>query len=108
MAWQTLINFSPTWENDTYADIVLAQYQEAVDSGKNSTPTFVINQVSYPARNFGLSYQGLDLFIKLMQLRNNWYNQPEQVIDPEKEYIATIETQKGNVVIELYADTAPG
>jgi cyclophilin family peptidyl-prolyl cis-trans isomerase len=42
-----------------------------------------------------------------MQLREKWYEQPEQVIDPEKEYTATIQTEKGDIVVELYPDTAP-
>jgi len=40
--------------------------------------------------------------------RNNMYTAPPaMVIDPAKQYIATIEAEKGNIVIELYADKAP-
>ncbi len=99
--------FKADLENRTYAEKVLGQYQEAVDAGISSTPSFIVNGVDYPARDFGLSYQGLDVFFNLMALRNNWFSGPEQVIDPEKEYIATIETEKGNIVVELYPDTAP-
>jgi cyclophilin family peptidyl-prolyl cis-trans isomerase len=94
-------------ENDTYSAKVLADYDAAIGAGLRGTPSFVINQVDYPAQAFGMSYSGLDTFIKLMDLRDRWYTQPEQVIDPDKEYVATIETEKGNIVIELYADTAP-
>jgi cyclophilin family peptidyl-prolyl cis-trans isomerase len=73
----------------------------------SSTPSFVVNQVDYPAQNFGLAYEGLDAFINLIKLRDNWYSEPEQVIDPEKQYTATIKTEKGNIVLELYTDTAP-
>lgn len=99
--------FKTDLENDVYAEKVLAQYQEAVDAGISSTPSFLINGVDYPASDFGLSYQGLDIFFNLMALRNSWFSEPEQVIDPEKEYIATIETENGNIVMELYPDTAP-
>lgn len=102
-----LEQFQTELENDTYADKVLADYQAAVDANIYSTPSFIINEVNYPAEGFGLSYQGLDAFIKLMKLRDRWYEGPEQVIDPEKQYIATIETEKGKIVIELFADTAP-
>jgi len=34
-------------------------------------------------------------------------NPPEMVIDPDKSYTATIATDLGDVVIELYADKAP-
>lgn len=99
--------FRADLESEAYADKVMADYNAAVETGLNSTPSFVINGVDYPAQSFGFGYEGFDAFIKLMELRNNWFSQPEQVIDPEKEYIATIETEKGNIVIELYSDTAP-
>lgn len=92
---------------DTYADEVMADYNAAAQSGLTGTPSFVVNQVDFPSQAFGLSYQGLDAFIQLMALRENWYEQPEQVIDPAKEYLATIETEKGDIVIELFPDTAP-
>jgi cyclophilin family peptidyl-prolyl cis-trans isomerase len=94
-------------ENDTYSAKVLADYEAAIGAGLTGTPSLVINQVNYPAQALGMSYFGLDTFIKLMDLRNRWYAQPEQVIDPGKEYLATIETEKGDIVIELYVDTAP-
>ncbi|MDX1522387.1 MAG: peptidylprolyl isomerase [Anaerolineae bacterium] len=42
-----------------------------------------------------------------MALREIWFDQPEPVIDFEKTYEATIETEKGDIVLELYPDTAP-
>jgi cyclophilin family peptidyl-prolyl cis-trans isomerase len=40
--------------------------------------------------------------------RNGMYSAaPPMTIDPAKTYIATIETEKGNIVVELYADKAP-
>jgi cyclophilin family peptidyl-prolyl cis-trans isomerase/tetratricopeptide (TPR) repeat protein len=40
--------------------------------------------------------------------RNGMYNAPPPMaIDPNKTYRATIVTQKGNIVLELYADRAP-
>jgi cyclophilin family peptidyl-prolyl cis-trans isomerase len=32
---------------------------------------------------------------------------PPQVIDPDKEYVATIRTERGDIVVELYADQVP-
>jgi len=40
--------------------------------------------------------------------RNNMYNAlPAMQIDPNKTYTATLETEKGNVVVELFADKVP-
>lgn len=99
--------FKADLENDTYANKVMADYQAATAAGLSSTPSFTVNGVDFPVQSFGLSYFGLDAFIQLINLLDNGYEKPEQVIDPEKEYTATIETEKGEIVIELYPDTAP-
>lgn len=40
--------------------------------------------------------------------RNGMYAAPPaMIIDPTKQYIATIETEKGDIVAELYADKVP-
>lgn len=102
-----LDKFKTEMENETYADKILADYQAGIEGNIRGTPSFIVNQVDYPAEAFGLSYQGLDAFIKLMQLRERWFEKPEQVINPKKQYIATIKTEKGDIVVELFADTAP-
>jgi peptidyl-prolyl cis-trans isomerase B (cyclophilin B) len=40
--------------------------------------------------------------------RENYYNNlPEMIIDPNKNYVASIRTEKGNIVLELDAKAAP-
>ncbi|MBN1220579.1 MAG: peptidylprolyl isomerase [Anaerolineae bacterium] len=103
--------FRSDLENGTYSDKVMADYQAAAAAGLAGTPSFVVNQLDYPTQSLGLSYEALSLFTKMMllKLRNHWqwYQQPEQVIDLGKEYIATIQTVKGDIVVELFPDTAP-
>lgn len=94
-------------ENGTFKDKVTGSYDEAVAAGLNGTPSFVVNQVNFPAQQFGLSYQGLNAFLQLIKLRDTWFTEPEQVLEPNKDYIATIQTDKGDIVLELYPDTAP-
>ncbi len=36
-----------------------------------------------------------------------WNNPPEMTIDPAKKYTATLSTDKGDIVIELFADKTP-
>lgn len=36
-----------------------------------------------------------------------WANPPQMVIDPKKKYTATISTDKGDMVLELFADKTP-
>lgn len=39
--------------------------------------------------------------------QKEWASAPEMVIDPAKKYTATIATDKGDMVIELFADKTP-
>lgn len=36
-----------------------------------------------------------------------WNKPPEMVIDPKKKYTATLSTDKGDMLIELFADKTP-
>jgi peptidyl-prolyl cis-trans isomerase B (cyclophilin B) len=40
-------------------------------------------------------------------MSKQWSNPPAMVIDPKKKYKARMETEKGTMVIELFADKAP-
>ncbi len=40
-------------------------------------------------------------------MSKQWNTPPEMTIDPEKKYGAIIETNKGNIDIDLYAQYAP-
>jgi cyclophilin family peptidyl-prolyl cis-trans isomerase len=108
---EDLEQFRSDLEDGTFADEITAQYDESVAAGLTGTPSFIINGLTYPTEQLGLSFEALSLFTKMVQLKAqgdwHWYDQPEQVIDPDKDYIATIKTDKGDIVIELYPDTAP-
>ena len=39
--------------------------------------------------------------------RQSSFSQAERVVDPTKEYTATIKTSKGDIVVDLFADTSP-
>ncbi len=103
--------FTNDLKNGVYSAKVKADYDAAGKANLPGTPTFFINQVSYPVDSMGMSYEALSLYIKIMELKQQknwqWYKQPEQVVDPAKKYTATIKTDKGDIVVDLYPDTAP-
>jgi cyclophilin family peptidyl-prolyl cis-trans isomerase len=39
--------------------------------------------------------------------KKQWNSPPKMVIDPEKKYTATMQTDKGDIVLELFADKVP-
>jgi len=69
------------------------------------TPFIIVNGQPYQG---GLSYEGISSFIDFKLFEDdNRLDCPEMAINPQKKYTATIETEKGNIEIELFADQAP-
>jgi cyclophilin family peptidyl-prolyl cis-trans isomerase/protein-disulfide isomerase len=59
-------------------------------------------------QQYFLDYQSLSGTVGLILLGQKQFTEcPAFVIDPSKQYIATIETAKGNIVIQLFPDKAP-
>ncbi len=83
-----------------------SMYTAATTLGISAIPTVFING-SLQQRP-ALSYEGLDSTIGLLALGTREFKTcPPFDIDPSKQYTATIHTEKGDIVIQLYADKAP-
>jgi cyclophilin family peptidyl-prolyl cis-trans isomerase len=97
--------FATDLEEGTYQEKVMASYQKAADVGLPGTPTFFVNDKYFQAP---LSHYWLDAFVRLELLAQDQYEMaPELTIDPQKDYRATIKTEKGDIVVELDAENAP-
>jgi cyclophilin family peptidyl-prolyl cis-trans isomerase len=85
-----------------YRDAIVAGYEAfAQINPRLATPTFAVNNVFVQANE-------IEPVINLILLQDRMYTEPPpQVIDSEKDYTATIRTDRGDIVIELYADKAP-
>jgi cyclophilin family peptidyl-prolyl cis-trans isomerase len=71
-----------------------------------SIPIAFINGSLQPRA--ALSYDGLDSTIGLLALATKEFKTcPPFSIDPAKQYTATLHTEKGDIVMQLYADKAP-
>lgn len=97
--------FSADLESPEIAAIAQEAWAYGQQIGLPGTPFLLLN---------GQPYQGpIDLatlsgFTQASLMKDWQYTEcPPIVIDPHKNYIATIETEKGNIVIELFADQAP-
>ena len=98
--------FATALEEHTYREQIMADYEAYQEYGQMATPTYVVNKVFYPTREFG-GFGRLEGFISLVAMQDQMYDSPpDQVIDPDKDYIATIETTKGDIRVELFADEA--
>jgi cyclophilin family peptidyl-prolyl cis-trans isomerase len=89
------------------ATAALAQkaWDDGVAASVPGTPFLMINSRYYDGPR---DYYSLKAILELVKLEDRQFTEcPPMVIDPEKQYIATLETEKGDIVIELYADAAP-
>jgi hypothetical protein len=71
------------------------------------TPTLLINDRLWPS-NVALSAYNLSSLVELTLMEDKQFTEcPPMTIDPTKQYVATLKTEKGDIVIELLADKAP-
>lgn len=81
-------------------------YDSAVALGISSIPTVFIN--GNLQSRAALSYSGLESSISLISLGPRQFKTcPAFSIDPSRHYTATLHTEKGDIVIQLFADKAP-
>jgi cyclophilin family peptidyl-prolyl cis-trans isomerase/protein-disulfide isomerase len=79
--------------------------EEGARIGIPSLPFFLINGQIYRGPS---DYEAFNQVINLIKLGERQFaNCPSMDIDPGKQYIATLETEKGQIVLQLYPDTAP-
>ena len=80
-------------------------YEHASSVGLPGTPFLLFN--GYPYQS-SMAYADLANVIEFFKLEDEQYTScPPQIIDPNKKYQATISTEKGDIVLELYPDIAP-
>lgn len=79
-------------------------YTKATSVGLSSTPTLFVNG-NYMGN---LGYSTLEGLLSVYDFESEMFTEcPDWLIDMDKSYTATIETEKGDVVVELFADKAP-
>jgi cyclophilin family peptidyl-prolyl cis-trans isomerase/2-hydroxychromene-2-carboxylate isomerase len=97
------------FQTDLKREDIIAEVQEAWESGQKiglpGTPLILINGQIYGGPR---DYNSLNDIVQLIVLGKRQYTScPAVTVQPNKQYIATLHTQKGNVVIQLFADKAP-
>jgi cyclophilin family peptidyl-prolyl cis-trans isomerase/protein-disulfide isomerase len=83
-----------------------SMHEAAASLNIAAVPLILINGSPQPADL--LDYRTLSDTIGLISLGQNQFTEcPPFDIDPSKQYIATIETEKGDIVMQLFPDKAP-
>lgn len=97
------------FEADFKSEEIIASVREdalqAAEYGIPVLPFFLLNGQVYTASK---NFETLDHVVSLLVLGSRQFTQcPPVVIDSTKQYIATLHTEKGQVVLQLFPDKAP-
>ncbi len=87
------------------ADTPERAFSSGLEIGLPGSPLLLINGQIYTGP---INYGSLKFIVGMIVLgQHQFATCPEMVIDPAKRYYATLKTEKGDIVLRLYADLAP-
>lgn len=97
------------FSQDIDSEVVVARVQRDLDEsttlGLPGTPSLAINGRYYTGP---LDYASLSAIIKLIKLEDRQFTEcPPTVIDLTQQYRATIKTEKGDLVFDMFPEQAP-
>ena len=91
--------FDADLDGRTFTDKVNTAREFAQNIGLSGTPFLLVNEVPWQ-----LDYNQLEQVVPFVKEFGAY---PDMAIDPAKEYTATIATEQGDIVVELYAGQSP-
>ena len=97
--------FTADFNSAETIETVQKSVQEGTRVGIPKLPFILMNGQIY---NGPVDYESFSQVISLLKLGERQFSQcPPTVIDMNKQYIAKLETEKGEIVLQLYPDKAP-
>lgn len=97
--------FSADLTSDEIVAKVQDAYQYGQDIGLPGTPLLLVNGNYYGGP---MDYWNMQAITKMTLLEDEQYTEcPPMVIDADQQYVATLETEQGDIVLELFPDVAP-
>jgi cyclophilin family peptidyl-prolyl cis-trans isomerase len=97
--------FSQDMSSQAVMDKVNAAQKHGQDIQIPGTPLVLLNGQYYQGPR---DLQSFESILGLFQLKDRQFTYcPPMQIDPKKQYIATLKTEKGDIVMQLYPDKAP-
>jgi cyclophilin family peptidyl-prolyl cis-trans isomerase len=98
--------FNECLDSGKYTDKIKKSNDDAAQLGVSSTPTVLVNGIYIPGQYLG-ALDSLIPWLSWLGSNPKQYSAPDKVIDPAKKYTAMLKTDKGDIVLELYADRTP-
>ena len=97
--------FKQDLNSEENAALAQKAWDDGVAAGFPGTPLLMINGRYYGGPQ---DYASLEAITKVVKLEDEQFTIcPPMTIDPSKSYLATMETEKGDIEIELFPDVAP-
>ena len=97
--------FTADFNQAEIIDRVHADAEEGARIGIPKLPFYLINGQIYRGPS---DYEAFNQVISLIELGERQFAEcPVMTIDPKKQYIATLVTEKGEIVLQLYPEKAP-
>lgn len=99
------VEFAADFNSAATIQKVQAGAEEGARVGIPNLPFFLLNGQIYRGPS---DYEAFNQVINLIKLGERQFADcPSMAIDPAKQYIATLHTEKGEIVLQLYPDKAP-
>lgn len=97
--------FETDLNSEATAEIAQKGWDAGVKANLPGTPFLLINGQYYGGPS---DYASLESILKVIELEDRQFTEcPPMTIDPDKQYTATLKTEKGDIVIELLPKAAP-
>jgi cyclophilin family peptidyl-prolyl cis-trans isomerase len=99
--------FSSDLTSTEMEEMAQKAWDDAVGIGIPGTPFLLINSRIWPT-NVPANLETVSALVEMTKLEERQFTEcPPQVIDPARQYKATLHTTKGEIVIELLSEEAP-
>jgi len=96
--------FQADLKSEAVVDLVQKNYEEGLNFGPFAVPLIIINDEIYLGPQ---DFSSLNDIVGLLLLGKRQFTCPFLTVDETKQYIATLHTEKGDVVLQLFPDKAP-
>ncbi len=99
--------FTTDLTSKALVDLAQKDWEDGQNMHLGGTPTLIINDQAWPS-SVAMNASNISAVISLQLIQDKQFTEcPPMTIDPSRQYVATLHTDKGDIVIELYADKAP-
>jgi cyclophilin family peptidyl-prolyl cis-trans isomerase len=99
-----LARFEADLTNGTYAEEIQADFTNGLADGIQATPTIYLNGISWQGSFNVASLAGA---VETLGVISSYPEAPPMTIDQDTTYYATLVTERGDIVVELFTALAP-